>query len=328
MALQNITVKFVNLYNKFEHCLLQKDYPLLNKYARQKEMEKGNVGVVFMLHRVCEHCKGHLRPNEDLKISPSQLQRIIEKYKKADFAFLSLDEIYDIMMAKKEIDKPFISFTLDDGYLDNYTNAYPVFKKNNIPFCIFVATDFIDRKAILWWYSIEQIILSDAYIKLDDVIIPCNTYQEKWDAFRILRERILGLNQKKLYEELNWLFSFYNIDWYGPVQSLAMTWEQIQDLSKDSLCTIGAHTITHPAFCNLSEKEILQEAIGGMQRIQSIIHRPIYHFAYPYGSAKEVGLREYEILKSLDFKTAFVSYGGCINKHRYEGVALPRFMLK
>lgn len=40
-------------------------------------------------------------------------------------------------------------FTMDDGYKDNYTNALPIFKKYNVPYTIFVTTNFPDRQAIL-----------------------------------------------------------------------------------------------------------------------------------------------------------------------------------
>ena len=133
----------------------------MNKRLRKKAMNKGALGVVLMLHRVAEYNKSRLVPNEDLKVSPAFLQKTIDKYKKAGFTFLSLDEVYDVIKEKNKIEKPFVAFTLDDGYLDNYTTAYPIFKRNNVPFCIFVATDFPDKRAILWWISIENLILSN-----------------------------------------------------------------------------------------------------------------------------------------------------------------------
>jgi peptidoglycan/xylan/chitin deacetylase (PgdA/CDA1 family) len=36
-----------------------------------------------------------------------------------------------------------VVFTLDDGYADNFINAYPIFKKYNIPFCIYVCKKYV-----------------------------------------------------------------------------------------------------------------------------------------------------------------------------------------
>ena len=125
------------------------------------------------------------------------------------------------MIAQKQFPEyPFIAFTIDDGYLDNYTHAYPVFKRHNVPFTIFVATDFIDRKAILWWDTIENLILqSNSITTSDGITYPCGTFQQRWDTFRLLREKILSFNQENLFEQLNQLFSDDSIDWYEPVDT-------------------------------------------------------------------------------------------------------------
>lgn len=325
-----ISNKAILLCNKFSDVVFEKKYPLLNPYLRKKAMENSALGVVLMLHRVAEYEKSRLVPNEDLKVSPAFLQKTIDKYRKTGFAFLSLDEVYDVVTGRTKIEKPFVSFTLDDGYLDNYTTAYPIFKRNNVPFCIFVATDFPDRKAVLWWLTIEDLILSNEKIKLSDgSTYICKTYHQKWDTFRLIREKILKLDQKELLNSLQELFANYHIDWLAPVKEMAMSWENIAELGKEPLCTIGAHTMSHPAFSPLSLEEIKAEIDGGIERLHSVISYGIHHFAYPYGSVKEDGEREYEFLKTFDFKTAFVSFGGILTKNGNSTLTnLPRFMLK
>lgn len=329
IVIDKIFRKAKNGFKQLTDKLLEKRYPLLNSYLRKKAMADGALGVVLMLHRVSEHDKSRLVPNEDLKVSPTFLQEVIDKYRKAGFSFLSLDEVYDVVTERTIIRKPFVSFTLDDGYLDNYTTAYPIFKRNNIPFCIFIASDFPDNKAILWWHTIEDLILSNEKIVLSDgSTYNCKNYQQKWDTFRLIRERILKLDQKKLLNSLQKLFANYHIDWLAPVKEMAMSWENIAELGKEPLCTIGAHTMSHPAFIPLSLKEIKAEIDGGIERLHSVIDYDIHHFAYPYGSIKEDGLREYEFLKSFPFKTAFVSFGDVITRsNQNELTHLSRFML-
>ena len=318
------------LCQRIGNVILEKKYPLLNSYLRRKAMVKGTIGVVLMLHRVAEYDKGRLVPNEDLKVSPSFLQRTIDKYRKAGFSFLSLDNVYDVITGKNKINKPFVAFTLDDGYLDNYTTAYPIFKRNNVPFCIFVATDFPDKRAILWWISIEDLILSNNKLQLSDgSTYICQTYQQKWDTFRLIREKILKLDQSHLLTSLQDLFADYQIDWLAPIQKMTMSWDNISELGKEPLCTIGGHTMSHPSFISLTHDEIKNEIDGGIKKLKSVIEYDIHHFAYPYGSMKEDGEREYEILKSFDFKTSFVSFGGVITKYDINKMThLPRFMLR
>ena len=327
--LTKIKRKLLYLKHSISDILLEKKYPLINSFLRKKAMKDGALGVVFMLHRVANYDKTRLKPNEDLKVSPSFLQKTIDKYRKAGFVFISLDELYDIIMGKTTIDKPFIAFTLDDGYLDNFTTAYPIFKSNNIPFCIFVATDFPDKKAILWWYSIEELILSHNNILLSDgSTYNCITYQQKWDTFRLIREKILMLDQRNLLSSLQNLFINYQIDWLAPIQEMSMSWENIKELGQEPLCTIGCHTMSHPSFIPLTLDEIKYEINGGIEKLKSVIDYDIRHFAYPYGSMNEDGEREYKHLKSYNFKTAFISYGGIITKDNIKHLThLPRFML-
>ena len=50
------------------------------------------------------------------------MKNVIMKYKNAGFVFLSLDQLYAIISGKNSIEKPFVCFTMDDGYLDNIPN--------------------------------------------------------------------------------------------------------------------------------------------------------------------------------------------------------------
>lgn len=323
------------LYNKIIHLkdiakyyIFQERYPMLSCLYRQYGKGKDAIGVVFMLHRVCERINGHLPNNEHLKVSPDFLEKVIIKYQKAGFSFLSLDQLFDVLSGSRRPDKPFVCFTMDDGYLDNYENAYPIFKKYTIPFAIFVATDFPDKKAILWWYVIEELILKSSEIHLSDGSkYICKTFQEKWDTFRYIREKVLLLNQTNLVNNLNELFADYNLDWYSPIQDLSMTWEQVNNLTKEPLCTIGSHTVSHVALNRLSFKELESEIQNGINIIKSQTNYNPAYFAYPYGSSKENGEREYHYLRNSDIKMAFISDGGLVYPHStLEHV--QRFMLK
>ena len=320
--------KITHLKNLIEYNLFQERYPLLNNYYRKYGKGKNAKGVVFMLHRVCKRIDGHLPNNEELKISPTFLERTIIKYKNAGFTFLSLDQLYEEISGNGCIDKPFVCFTMDDGYLDNFENAYPIFKKHQVPFAIFVATDFPDNKAILWWYVIEELILNRTRILLSDGSkYTCRTFQEKWDTFRYIREKVLLLNQSNLVNELNELFANYQLDWFAPIQNLSMNWEQVKTLTLEPLCTIGGHTVSHVALNKLSMIELDREITNGMSIIKSNTGYEPKYFAYPYGSEKENGEREYNFIKKSDIKMAFISYGDFVYPDcQLEQVS--RFMLK
>lgn len=303
-------------------------YPMLTSHSRKKLQAEGAMGLVYMLHHITEKNPKGIPTNEDLKVSPSFLEKIIIKYKKQGFDFISLDELSNIISSDKKPEQPFICFTIDDGYLDNYTQALPIFERHQVPFAIFVATDFIDLKAILWWDIIEELILKNGFITIGVKKYPCHTFQQKWDTFRILREEILRFDQTMLEEELMNMFSHYDIDWYAPIRHQAMSWEQIKSISQHPLCTIGGHTISHLALNKLDDKDFHHEVAGGITKLQEATGKPICHFAYPYGSPNEIGDREYKLIAEYYFKTVFSSYGGCVTTdNRFNTTHLPRVYL-
>ena len=190
------------IQHKFENFYWQKivknQYPMLTSFSRNRLSKEGAIGLVYMLHHITEKNPNGIPTNEDLKISPQFLETIIIKYKKQGFSFVSLDELSEIINSNKTPEHPFIAFTIDDGYLDNYTKALPVFARQQVPFTIFVASDIIDQKAILWWDILEDLILKNNTLKIGPNEYHCSTFLEKWDVFRILRENILLYEQRQL----------------------------------------------------------------------------------------------------------------------------------
>lgn len=314
----------------YRHYVVKEDYPMLTSFSRNGLKKEGAIGIVYMLHHICDKNPKLIPTNEDLKVSPSFLEKIILKYKNRGFDFLSLDNLYKLVIGQDRPKKPFVVFTIDDGYLDNFTNALPIFEKYSVPFCIFVATDFIDKKAILWWDTVEDLILSRDSIAIDDgTVYPCTTFQQRWDTFRYLRERILKLDQSHLEEGLNRMFANYSIDWYKPIMQKGMSWEQVRQLANHPLCTIGGHTVSHPALNKLSYQEAKGEIQEGIMRLEKETGQSVNYFAYPYGTPNEISTREVSIIEELGIKMAFMAHQGCLKISNLKNSSqLPRVYFK
>lgn len=314
----------------YRQSIVKEQYPMLTSFSRRILKKEGALGLVYMLHHICEKDANLIPTNEELKVSPAFLEKIILRYKRLGFDFISLDQLDEIIRSGVPNRRPFVAFTIDDGYLDNYTNALPVFEKYDVPFAIFVATDFIEKKAILWWDTLEEMILSHDSIDIyDNRSYPCMTFQQRWDSFRYLRENILKLDQSNLEEELNKMFVNYDIDWYNPIKEKGMSWDLIKLLAAHPLCTIGGHTLSHPALNNLSFEEAMREIQEGIKKIESQIGQPVDYFAYPYGTPNEIGEREYDLISRLNLKLAFMAHQGCVTEKNMNNLThLPRVYLK
>ena len=70
-------------------------------------------------------------------------------------------EFYDPELFSKQFDKPKINkkilLTVDDAFLSFYEKAWPILKKNKIPFILFVSTEPIGKRGYMTWEQIKEI---------------------------------------------------------------------------------------------------------------------------------------------------------------------------
>jgi len=300
-------------------------FSAINHIPSLKQHYSG-IATIFALHRVAEYEADSV--NNGLNVSPEFLDRFIISLKSKGYSFISINDLYEILVNKQDASDKIV-FTLDDGYLDNYTTAYPIFKKHNVPFTVYITTSFPDKSAILWWYIIERLINTHTEIRLSNhQLIYCRNKSERKEAFSNIREKILNLDQNNLEEGLNNMFKYYEIDWYEDVNNLAMSWDDIINMNKDPLTTIGGHTMHHPVTSKLSDEKLYEEITLAHKIIEEHLGAPVEHFAYPYGRKKHASIREFELIKSLNLKTAVTTRKGNIFPEHNEYLScLPRRML-
>jgi peptidoglycan/xylan/chitin deacetylase (PgdA/CDA1 family) len=286
------------------------------------------MATIFMLHRVYPSDNSKLFPNEELKISPDFLEKFILDAKSKGYSFISLDALHTALLNNEKMSKAIV-ITLDDGYMDNYTHAYPIFKKYDVPFTIYITTSFPDKAAVLWWYTLEDLIIQNESITLSDgSSFECKTAKQKIDAFWAIREKIIALPKENFIDALQVLFKPQTIDWHSKVNELAMTWEHIKEISHDPLATIGAHTINHFALTRLSREELVGEVVGSKDILESHLNKRVEHFCYPFGGYYEAGDRETGIVDELGFKTSTTTRDVSVfPEHKNQLSALPRVML-
>lgn len=120
------------------------------------------IGEVWQLHRVTnEHSDTELQ--RTYEITPNRLESLILQYQSKGYIFVSMKDVRQIMLGEKKIKNKFVSLTLDDGYRDNYEIAYPIFKKYNIPFCIYLLQCEIigDKQGHYPMLTEKQIVMLD-----------------------------------------------------------------------------------------------------------------------------------------------------------------------
>jgi peptidoglycan/xylan/chitin deacetylase (PgdA/CDA1 family) len=289
----------------------------------------GGMGHILMFHRVVpDNNKVRIHNHKSLEISPSRLEEIINFFQKRDYLFISLDELLAIKNATKPVGK-FVIFTFDDGYVDNFEYAYPIFKKQGVPFTIYVATSLPDSKAILWWYLLEDIIVARSSVQLEiegqKVSYRTQSIKEKEIAFNKIRNWFAVADEKKLPVLTTSLFLGNEEAIAAKTRALSLTWEQVKALSQDPLVTIGSHTVNHFPLDSLTADKSAFEMNESKRIIESRIGREVKHFCYPLGSH---GRKEIELLKHSGYSTATtIKMANIFMENLDYPFSLPRIMI-
>ena len=71
-----------------------------------------------------------------LRVSPNMFERHLKYFKNNGWKFIKMSELQ-----LYENDNKVVAITFDDGYLDNYTNAFPLLKKYNACAILYLVID-------------------------------------------------------------------------------------------------------------------------------------------------------------------------------------------
>jgi len=293
----------------------------------------GGVGAILMLHHVRPARPDRFQPNHLLEVTPKFFERVIRQLRRSRVDLISLDEMHRRVATGDFPRRRFVCVTFDDGYRDNLEFAYPVLKKYEVPFAIYVATSFADRIGELWWLALEAVIAQNQMIGLridgQDRWFECRSVQEKQAVFdhiyAWLRQRPTEAELRQVMRDLT---ARHQVDMPAFCAELCMRWDELATLAADPLVTIGAHTVNHPILTKLDDKAVRSELEGSRSVIEAALGVRPAHLAYPVGDRAAAGPREFKIASELGFKTAVTTRPGVIfRRHAGHLTALPRISL-
>ncbi len=256
------------------------------------------------------------------------MKGLLNTFVSKDIDIVSLDECYSRITSKTKV-KRFVTYTFDDGYEDNLTNALPIFEKYNTPFSIFLTTNFPNHKIVLWWYLLETLIVNSDKVEFVDAnrkfFYNTLSRDKKEVAYRDIRRFIMQSTQEELLPRLKNIFNLDIVSLFSLTEKLALSWEQVVELSNHSLVTIGSHTVNHFALRELSKEEVITEIINANDIIEKKIRKPVSFLAYPFGIPSTIGEREFKIADQSKMRMAFTAESSNIFRHHAEELySIPR----
>ena len=288
-------------------------------------------GVIFTLHRVLPDAPADFSPNAILQIRPKFLEFAIRRVRKLGLDIVDLDEAIR-RIESNEAEKKFVTFTFDDAYRDNLTNALPILRRNKCPFTLYVPTALVDGVGEIWWQALEDIIAAQRAVAITEneetEYLPAASVVEKNRVYNELYWRLRTMPEEERVRTIRSLARSYGYDLGGQCRELIMNWDELKLVAADPLCTIGAHTVHHYELAKLTLDEARDEMEQSISVLRSQLGFAPRHFSYPVGGPASAGPREFGLARDLGLRSAVTTVpGGLYPSHRNSLHALPRVSL-
>ncbi len=248
------------------------------------------------------------------------------KYLSENYNLISIKDFLNILNREISIKKALL-ITFDDGYLDNYTDAYPILKKYSVPAIIFLTTDFIEGK--MWmWHDLYRFIFNNTPVKIANITVDgtslsfdIKNLKDRMNARKVVHNYCKKMSRA---ERLNFLYRLANtlevkiLDL--PTKEYApLSWDHVRELSKNGI-DFGAHTISHEILSRLDDNDSYTEIIQSKKIIETKLKKEVKAFAYPNGSKDDFTDTTKKIVRESGCSCAFTMIEGIngINFDRYE----------
>ena len=158
-------------------------------------MTNENVGVPVLYY----HSVDPSEANEVI-ISPEKLREELTFIKDSGYTTLTMSELNDYILNNAPIPEKSIVITFDDGYADNYANAFPILKELDMKATIFVISNFTDNDG---YYMTSQQIkeMSDYGIDIQShtashAHLNQLTYEEQLNELKTSKEKLESITEK------------------------------------------------------------------------------------------------------------------------------------
>lgn len=215
-----------------------------------------------------------------------------------NYKVVNTSDLY-LLMKKKNPIRNVAHLTIDDGHNSFYNTIYPVLKKYNIPATLFVSPKIcIEQKN--FWFQLDKNLNHDEMIRIisEEIKIP---------VLKISRIPYHSILKCLTISKINTIIDRYYIETHkAPIPPQNMSVDQLVEVDRSGLISIGAHTLDHPILSNESDESAENQIVSSISSLQKILGHQVNYFAYPNGMPKiDFGQREIEILRANNIKLAF-----------------------
>jgi len=275
-----------------------------------------NNAFILMYHRVLESAIAepyYVQPGMYVNFSTfdKHLAFLAGKFK-----VVSLQDLLRKLKEGENISRH-CTITFDDGWRDNYTQAFPLLKKYQLPATIFLTTGFVGTDQVFWPEEICYLFqvlasrgggLKEMPASVKDFFSGFDVNQA--DLPRFFEDKIQDL--KILSPERRGQILCCLRNEAGPqyLHRQMINWNEAKEMLESGLIQFGAHTVNHEILDQISLEQAAHEIGDSVKDITWHLQVTPRFFAYPngnYNNAVQKLLNEHEVQAGLTTKRGYVN---------------------
>ena len=177
-----------------------------------------------------------------------------------------------------------VLITFDDGWLDNYTNAYPILKKCGLPAVIFLPVDFISTGKNFWQERMSAILFAvcedagaESLRQLARIGLESLVTLSPEKAKKTIKEYISRLNRSPIEERdavISSLLAYArSLSFAGNSTDAFLSWEQVREMILGGV-SFGSHSFRHEILTELTSEDVIEEVNMSKVMIEEKIRKP------------------------------------------------------
>jgi peptidoglycan/xylan/chitin deacetylase (PgdA/CDA1 family) len=190
--------------------------------------------------------------------------------------------------------------TFDDGWLDTYTEAWPILKRHQVPAAVFLPVALIGSDAVFWQERLGQLAFAAWQRARGDAAFAAAAREllRPWGVQNIIditagtvRQDIIARvrNIKSTHEAQPAALIDGLVALLGssapprPAGERFMTWHHVHEMSQDGV-TFGGHGETHRILTTLSPADLEREMQESQAAVTREVGRRTASLSYPNGN--------------------------------------------
>ena len=244
---------------------------------------------VLMYHRILPHAEAEKQHEEPgMYVSPATFEKHITWMLDYMTPVALSDWVYRVSQSKP-LPQRSVAITFDDGWRDNYTHAYPILKKHNIPFTIFAVSGMIGSTKSFWPNQLSQLLSnqesnSDWPAGLEWLAEISSLKPGEVRTTEDISQVIQDCKQLSDRDIYRYLERAHAEEAENRESRTMLDWGELLEMQNSELLEVGCHTENHVRLLETLPKETIEtEILNGKLLLEEKLNREVGLFCYPNG---------------------------------------------